>query len=257
MSVLESKIHRIEAQLRSKLDETRDSFKHSGVKGDVLEASFREMLMQFLPRSTGIGHGEVIDTMDGRSAQTDVVVVSGDHPFTFEPEVAGLFFIEGVLAAGEVKTNLEGVGLKRALANSKSFRNLRMHPGAGRVTPGNTDENRYYVSPPWFLFALESRLSLDKIQIEIEKFIGGSGWVVNQAIDAVFVLSRGWLVNLGEGNGLYRLRGSSGELIQGWHQKASDTVLFDFLAWLSSVMPRIHWDSPILPRYLTEMYFRV
>jgi hypothetical protein len=257
MSVLESKISSLEAQLRNRLQEIRGSFEQAGVKGDVVEASFRKLLRQFLPRSTGIGHGEIIDTEGRRSKQTDVVVVSDEHPFTFEAEVAGLFFIEGVLAAGEVKTVLESTNLQEALASSRVFRDLIMNPGSGRETPSDTDSKRYYVSPPWFLFALESRLSLDKLQSEMEAFIGGSGWDINKTVDAVFVLDRGWLINLGEGNGLYRLRGEDGELARGWQSKDSESVMFDFLAWLSSVMPRIYWYSPILPRYLTEMYFRV
>ena len=257
MNVLESRIGSIESQYRAKLKEIRESFESAGVKGDVVEASFRRFLGQFLPRSTGIGHGEIIDTENRRSRQTDIVIVSDEHPFTFESEVAGLFFIEGVLAAGEVKTALDSTNLKKALESSRVFRELTMNLGPGRETPGDTDSDRYYVSPPWFILAHESKLTLDKVQTELEKFIGGSGWDINKAVDGVFILDRGWLINLGDGEGLYRLRGADGALAKGWQSRDSKTVMFDFLAWLSSVMPRIYWYSPIIPRYSGPLYFKV
>lgn len=61
---------------------------------------------------------------------------------------------------------------------------------------------------------------------------------------------RGWIINLGDGKGLYRFRTSESESAKGWICNDSKSTLFDFLGWLSAVMPRIIRYDPILPQYL-------
>jgi hypothetical protein len=106
MLMLQEKIASVEAQMRAKLAEVRASLSHAGSKGSQVEEIWRAFLREYLPRRLDVGYGEIIDSHDNRSSQTDIVIVNEDHPFTFTRDQPGLFFIEGVSAVGEVKTRL-------------------------------------------------------------------------------------------------------------------------------------------------------
>lgn len=252
---LKEKIAAVEAQMRGVLEEARATFVHSGGKGASIENSFRVFLRQYLPRRLEIGHGEIIDSQGRRSKQTDVVIVNEDHPFTFTPDLPGLFFVEGVCAAGEVKATLTSEGLKSSLENSRHFKKLRIEPGNGTMMCTNpSDRGRFCKCPPWFLVAFESQLTLASIRTRIEEFVEQNAIEANRLVDAVFILGRGWVINFGDGKGALQFRTSNGALVSGWVHKDSDSVLFDLLGWLSAVMPRMIRFEPILPRYILPRY---
>lgn len=248
--MLRKKIAAVEAQMKAKLEEARATFDHPGDKGTSVEDSFRVFLRQYLPGRLEVGHGEIIDTNEIRSKQTDVVIVNEDHPFTFTPDLPGLFFIEGVCAAGEVKAILTSGALESALKNSCQFKQLRMRPAKGNMIHTNpSDRDRFYKCPPWFLVALESQLDLAGVQKKIRQFGEGNTVEVNRLADAVFILDRGWVINFGDGQGSFQFRTPEGKSVQGWAWKDSDSVLFDLLRWLSVVMPRVIRYAAILTHY--------
>jgi hypothetical protein len=111
--MLKAKIAAVEQQMRAKLAEIRATLDHAGDKGQHMEEVFRAFLREYLPRRLEIGHGEVIDSFGNRSAQTDIVIATDDHPFTFSRGQAGLFFAEGVCGAGEAKTILDITGSRK------------------------------------------------------------------------------------------------------------------------------------------------
>jgi hypothetical protein len=249
--MLKDKIAAVEAQMKAKLEEARATFAHPGDKGTSVEDSFRAFLCQYLSRRLEVGNGEIIDRKGRRSVQTDIVIVNEDHPFTFTPDLPGLFFIEGVCAAGEVKTNLTSAELKKALENSCQFKQLEMDPGKGTQAFANpSDLERFYKCPPWFLVAYESQLSLSRIQTGIEEFETENVVQSNRLLDAVFVLSEGWIINFGDGRGSLKFKTPEGMSLGGWHWQNSDSVLFYLLGWLSTVMPRMIRFEPILPKYM-------
>lgn len=249
--MLKNKIAAIEAQMKAKLEEARATFTHPGDKGISVEDSFRMFLRQYLPRRLEVGNGEIIDRKGRRSKQTDVVIVSEDHPFTFTPDLPGLFFIDGVCAAAEVKTNLTSTELERALENSCQFKQLEIKPGEGTMSHSNpSDLDRFYKCPPWFLVAFESQLTLPNIQNKIVDFVEHNTVETNRLMDAVFILGCGWVINFGDGKGSFQFRTTKGESVEGWVRKNSDSVLFNLLGWLSIVMPRMIRFEPILSRYI-------
>lgn len=252
--MLKNKIVAVEAQMKEKLKEARATFTHSGDKGTSVEDSFRRFLREYLPRRLEVGHGEIVDPNGRRSKQTDVVIVSEEHPFTFTPDLPGLFFIDGVCAAAEVKTNLTSTELlEKALENSCQFKQLEIKPGKGTMVHSNpSDLDRFYKCPPWFLVAFESRLTLSSIQDRIVEFVKHNTVETNRLVDAVFVLGSGWIINFGDGKGSYQFRTPQGESVEGWAWKNSDSVLFDLLGWLSIVMPRMIRFEPILPKYILK-----
>jgi len=249
--MLKSKIATVEAQMKAKLMEVRATFTHAGDKGISVEDSFRAFLREYLPRRLEVGQGKIICSKGTRSRQTDIVIINEDHPFTFSTDLPGLFFIEGVCAAGEVKTSLTTKELRTSLKNSYQFKNLEMEPGKGTMIHTNeSDRERFYRCPPWFLIAFESRLSLPTIQATIEEFMQSNAVETNRLIDAVFVLDNGWVINFGDGKGSFQFRTVDGSSLPGWVWKKSDSVLFDLLGWLSIVMPKMVRFEPILARYI-------
>jgi len=206
--MLKNKIVAAEAQMKAELDEARATFTHPGDKGTTFEDTFRTFLRKYLPRRLELGNGEIVDHNDRRSRQTDVVVVSDDHPFTFTQNLPGLFFIDGVCAAGEVKANLTSTELKNTLENSCQFKRLEIVLEHTMGFSNESDRKRFYKCPPYFLVAFESQLKLSTILEKIEGFVESKGFGVNEVnkiLDAVFIIDRGWIINFGDGKGSYRL----------------------------------------------------
>jgi len=250
-STLAHKIRAAQTQMRSKLEEARATFEQGGDKGAAAEDAFRAFLRGYLPRRLGIGHGEVIDSTGGRSRQTDVIIATEDHPFTFTQDVPGLFFIEGVCAAGEVKSVLTASDLETMCLASKQFKELKLSAGKGTtILTNSSDRDRFYKCPPWFLAAYESRVNLPTVKEYIEGFVQKNGLDPVSLVDAIFVFDEGWLINFGDGQGSFQLRTPEGTPVGGWACQKSDLVLFDLLAWLSLVMPRMIRYEPILAPYL-------
>ena len=113
----------MEAKLVANLEESRASFRHAGLRGGGVEASFREFLDSRLPRYLEVGTGEVIDTKDTRSGQTDVIIANEDQPIRSDRHDPTVFLIEGVAAAAEVKSRLTTSELDDSIAKGQSLRN--------------------------------------------------------------------------------------------------------------------------------------
>jgi len=249
--MLKDKIAAVEVQMKAKLNEIRATFAQGGDKGTSVEDSFRAFLRHYLPRRLEVGQGEVIDSRERRSKQTDIVVVNEDHPFTFTADIPGLFFVDGVCAAGEVKTILTSEQLNVALENSCQFKQLEIESGQGTMIHTNpSDRERFYKCPPWFLIAFESQLTLPNIQTAVDRFVDRAGVKVNELVDAVFVLECGWVINFGDGKGSFQFRTPEGTPVEGWAWRESKSVLFDLLGWLSIVLPKMIRFEPILARYI-------
>lgn len=251
MSVVEEEFERLEKQMRNELAKARARFAHAGDKGTAAEHSFRSVIRKYLPRRLAVGHGEVIDTHDNRSGQTDVVIVNEDHPFTFTEDLPGLFFAEGVVGAGEVKSVLTTHHLNSTITNSRKFKALKPNPGKGAtVRLAHETDFRYINSPPFFLFAYESDLSLATIHGRLaQEKDAETGEPLTDLVDAVFVLGKGWLINFGSGKESFHFRTPGGEPLSGWQRKDSGKALQPLMEWLSFVNPRVERRLPILTMY--------
>jgi len=78
----------------------------------------------------------------------------------------------------------------------------------------------------------------------------GKIYEINQMLDAVFVLGRGWTINFGDGCGSFKFTNMQGHDMTGWITKETPNVLFDLMGWLSCVMPVRTSCSAILPLYM-------
>jgi len=248
-SILKKKFLFKEKQMLVKLEEIRETNKHSGIKGDLVEISFRSFLRSYLPRRFDVGTGEVIDLNGVRSKQTDVVITNQDHPFIFSENEPGFFFIEGVSGAGELKTILTSTKLKDDIKKSYQFKKLRITHTKGSIVDANeSDLKRFYNCPPFFLFALESEISLNKILDIILEFEKNNNVVKNSILDGVFILNLGIILNIGDGKGSIQLKDS--EDSNGWVILRSETVLLHFLGWLTATMPIFLRFQSVIPKYI-------
>lgn len=247
--MLKDRISAAEKQMKARLAETRASFKHKGIKGDHAEEGLREFLRQYLPRRYSVGHGEVVDLDSNRSSQTDVVVANDEHPFMYPDDIQGLFFVEGVCAGGEVKSILTKAELDKTLENSRTWKKLKARPGKGTLINTNPeDRDRFYANPPYFLFAYESQLSMEAVEAQLK----ASGSYIEQPerrqLDAVFVLDKGVVIDMGGGKGSLQFR-VNGEAQPGWQRSDTENVLFEVVRWLTIVMPRMVRFEPVLASY--------
>lgn len=254
------KLKNADQKMLLQLEEARATFRQKGNRGDEVEAALRAFLRDYTRLL--VGTGEVIDLDGNSSTQTDIVIVGENHPLTFNRDSAGLFFIEGVKAAGEAKSVLDRTQLrgtpkeKGILDKSRLFKTLTVAhsmPGSNRAYRlGQSPSNLYEIHRPWFLIALESRLSLEAIYREILQYQRQHNLGNNEMVDAVFVVGEGWVVNYA---GLWPLPSHTVAMEEQWQWewpwkwKQSDMVLCDMLAWLSVVMPRDMREGPFMYWY--------
>jgi hypothetical protein len=190
-----------------------------------------------------VSSGEIIDSNGLRSSQTDIIIVNEEQPLIFM-QSPSLFFIEGVCAAGEVKTQLTSKGLKDAFGNSSKFKRLetKLQPGdltsyEGRLMQYSNSEGgkSLDITPPWFLIAFNSEIKLQSIYKKIKSN------PENSKIDGIFILNCGSIV----------------KIKSEWKSKEkteTDSVLSDFILWLNSSMHRmLNFDS-ILKNYFTSKF---
>ena len=99
-----------------------------GQIGSAREVPVRKQLMQLLPRGVGVGSGCVIDSYGNTSRQMDVVLYEREicPVFSINKDPASTYYpCEGVIAVGEVKTNIDSRELEDIFKKIKSVKELR------------------------------------------------------------------------------------------------------------------------------------
>lgn len=251
-------MNNIETRMLLDLDIIRDKYKKTGDKGYWVEHIYREFLREYLPKAYTVGHGEVIDSDGNPSNQTDIIICNEYHPLIVRPDIPGVYFVEGVCAAGEAKTTLtssEDSGLPKVLNDSCKFKKLdmKLNTLSTTITSSNkSDEKRFLRCPPWFLIALESQIKLDEICEKVIEYQMKHKVCDDRMVDAIFILKKGWVINFGDGEGAFKWYKDPQrkESQPGWVFNKKDSVLLDFLSWLLAVMPRTVQLEPWLMRYL-------
>ena len=148
---IKEKVKLVERQMLLKLEEIRKTFDHNGVKGGLAETELRTFLSTYLPKRLSVGTGEIIDRQFTTSKQMDIVITNEEHPFTFQGNESGLFFIEGVCATGEVKSVLTTDRLMDSLDKASHYKKLTMIPPRGAVIyASESDGKRFYTTPPFY-----------------------------------------------------------------------------------------------------------
>jgi hypothetical protein len=99
---------------------------HAGINGESREFFVREILSRFLPKSIRVGTGQIVDSNNELSKQIDVVISRSEFPVLTSMALSDVFFAESVIAAIEVKSELDKNTLWEALDNSRSVKQRRL-----------------------------------------------------------------------------------------------------------------------------------
>jgi hypothetical protein len=103
-----------------------DLYQHHATAGKVREFLVHGLLRRFLPAIVSIETGKVIDFHGTLSKQVDILLFDARVPCLRGPDGTGLFPVEGVLAAIEVKTRIHSADdLVCALENCHSVSALQ------------------------------------------------------------------------------------------------------------------------------------
>lgn len=100
-----------------------------GLVGSAKEHPARVQLERLMPHGISVGSGIAVDSYGGVSNQQDIVIYEKLCPlFTHNGAAEASYFpVEGVVAAGEVKSTLNKRELEDAFAKSQSVKALRRH----------------------------------------------------------------------------------------------------------------------------------
>lgn len=249
----------MENKLRAELEAIRAATTHAVNKGNKAEQEFRTFLNDHMPRSIEVGHGEAIDKhgneagdKQGGNHQIDVLVISDCHPRFGKIEEPSTYFIEGILAGGEIKASLKMDQIETIFKQAVAFKKLKTFLSKGDLTCSNdTDIQRFLNRRPYFLFAYESAAKPEALIKRVLELEHDNGVGATEHLDAIFMLGHGSMFNLGDGKSSFTMLKSDGTPITGWGFKNSDSLM-PMIAWLSAVMPNIvHLSSIALP-YLVE-----
>ncbi len=160
---------------------------HTVVKGTIREILLRDLFRPLVPSDLGIGTGQIA-TLDNRlSPQQDVVIYDRRilPPVLFEG-TTGLFPVESVLAAVEVKTTLTAAELREAHENAAIVNGYTYYHG-DEESPRNV---KHVMSE---VFALDSDLAASgKTELERYREIDSTD---DPPLRAICVVGRGyWFV---------------------------------------------------------------
>jgi Domain of unknown function (DUF6602) len=246
--------------LNLELAKAREKFAHMGDRGEGGEGAFRWFLREHLSPRFRVGQGEVIDSVGRRSAQTDVIVADEEQPFRVDDNPQ-LLIIEGVTAAAEVKAKLTTSELADAIEKGRRFKELEAVPGKWTTLASdksmhgkpNSDLVRFYRHRPFFLFAYESVIADETLTRQL----GEAGKPDSlPPLDAVFILSRSFALNVWDGEGAFVFQKLDGQITTGWVWESDTAKALPMLVfWLNAVMPRFSVrSSPLLPYMFATRY---
>ena len=221
----------------------------------------RHFLAAHLPGHLAVGQGETVDQGGTRSGNLGIVVSSEEQPFRCGIDDPGLFLIEGVVAAGEVRSFLTRERLAEAIETGARFKRLRNQYSVGDEAFSNpADVARFYECPPFFVFASETSIKVPKLIEQLgtttpQRSAFGSGSPL-APVDAVFILGKGCAIDLGNGRGslayLQAVDDQRTAPVTGWVWQRTEHVLVDLLLWLSVTMPRVKRVRSIAGNYLVK-----
>ena len=126
--------------IEQRLARVRETFAHSGTKGDASESVWVKLLQKYLPRRYRAATGHVVDSHGVFSDQIDVVVFDRQYsPFIFNYEGQTIIPAESVYAVFEAKqtinTGLVEYAHKKAASVRRLHRTSLPIPHAGGIYP--------------------------------------------------------------------------------------------------------------------------
>jgi hypothetical protein len=253
MSLLDEWFSDIDKRLKKKLDDARRVTTPNAVRGDALAGELGQEIRDHLIDCGSLHEKcQVRDTHDRISQEIDLVLLNRFHPPFLLRDRPPILYIEGVLAAAEVKAALDKNETVDCLKKARAFKQLvaEVHGNdLKRHTIDNVDWPRYLWRRPFFAFAYEDRRTLRTIQRNIVEWVRDNGVPESEQIDALFVLNKGIIINLGSGMGTIEIADDAGNRLSGFVRSATPAVFSQLITWLSRVCPSFSSLDPILLKY--------
>jgi hypothetical protein len=254
MALLEDRFSSVDQSLKAKLQQARRANRHTGIRGDELAGALgKEVRDHFVECASFYDKCEVEDTHGGVSKEVDIVFLNRFHPAFLLEDRPRAFFIEGVLAAAEVKTSLNRIKMIDCLQKAQKFKRLIARVEGKDLQAHNLDAEdfpRYLLRRPFFAFAYEDKRPLSVIHKNIEDWTETNEVHEVERIDAVFILNKGIIVNLGSGVGTPEMKDPKGEVLNGFVRNETPAIFSQLILWLSRVCPTFSSLHPILLRYM-------
>ena len=192
---------------------------HRGLKGQLREIVIRDLLRPLFPSDVGLGTGEIITANNLQSQQQDVIVFDKSivPPILLEAAM-GVFPIESVLFAIEIKTKLTATELKASIESADQLGSLQCLPG--EYDSSGESINGWVMSPIPAILAFDSDLS-ESGKSELERFAEIGGCSANEpSIKIICVVGRGcWTWTAG-----------------GWHTWPKSYPLEEVVAFIAAMM---------------------
>ncbi|WP_159878804.1 DUF6602 domain-containing protein [Aquitalea denitrificans] len=148
------------AAAKAEADKLTRHVDHHGLAGEIREPAAQKCVEPFLTQSFRCGTGKIIDSLGNTSDQTDIVVF---HKKTVAPVLLssqlGLFPVECVRYAFEVKSTLSATEIKDANAKFRALAKLKSYP--------KTDSNGTVIGGPMpasVLLAFSSDIGGDELE---------------------------------------------------------------------------------------------
>ncbi|MDI3313718.1 MAG: hypothetical protein QJR12_05375 [Mycobacterium sp.] len=263
----------VEQELQTALAKARLESDHGTTIGDGAEDAVRNMLRSYLPSGYGVGTGFVYDAFGDGSRQSDVVITNPDHPLSFPEGKSGTYLVDGVAAAGEVKSCLDIPKLNDSITKGAAFKQLRMTVNESDHVM--TAKEQAYMKqigmvPPYFVVAFDNKVAPATMRERLEKAglieppagksMGEEDWAntPQPPLDVICILGKGvWLYvrpnnPLGIRIGFENPDGSKTvrDDVSGWTFVETHAALVLTLAWLNAAMPRVFRGQSVFSPYL-------
>ncbi|CDQ44836.1 DUF6602 domain-containing protein [Mycolicibacterium neoaurum] len=263
----------VEQELQTALAKARLESDHGTTVGDGAEDAVRSTLRDYLPSGYSVGKGIVYDAYGDGSRQTDVVIANPDHPLSFPAGKSGTYVVDGVAAAGEVKSCLDIAKLKDSIAKGTIFKQLRMTGGESDSVMTPKDQaymKQIGMVPPYFVIAFDNKVAegtmaehlrnAGLIEPPAGKSLGEHDWAdtPQPPLDAICILGKGVWLFLRPDNPMGFQFGFTSEDgsksirndLSGWAYVPTGSPLVLTMVWLHAAMPRVFRGRSVFSPYL-------
>lgn len=263
----------VEQELQTTLTKARLESDHGTTIGDGAEEAVRITLRNYLPSVYSVGKGIVYDAFGDGSRQTDIVITNPDHPLSFPEGKSGTYVVDGVAAAGEVKSCLNVAALSDCIEKGTVFKKLRMTVNeSDHVITAKEQAYMQQIGmvPPYFVVTFDNKVAIETIGDRLReaglippppgKSMGANDWAdtPQPPLDAICVLGRGvWLylrpdnpmgiqIGIQDEDGSKTVKND----YMGWAYAQTDAPLALTMLWLHAAMPRVLRGTSVFRPYL-------
>ncbi|MDX1942046.1 MAG: DUF6602 domain-containing protein [Saprospiraceae bacterium] len=151
-------LEKLSEQIKAETAIIRSTFKNNTNKGTGFEIVIRNLISMYLPSRFVVTHGEMIDTFDKHSGQTDLLVVNQFHMRGHIDGRPNLVFYDLVTGLGEMKVYLNTDELRKIVDASNLLRGFQRHPDNNNMLLNNFYPD-VQKPPPFFVIAFSSAVS--------------------------------------------------------------------------------------------------